>query len=514
MRTLIHAGIVYAPSTPQADSLLIEDGLIAWVGQYSAIAHLGLSFDRELDLPDSFIAPGFVDSHVHLSATGSLLNSLDLRGAASAAEAISMVKEFAATSVSDLIIGHGWEDTNWPDRDQWTLEGLESFIGGRTLYLSRIDVHSALVRVPQSSGLVYREEHGAVREYIQSSQTTQMRKGNIETALKSAAAQGIVSLHENGGPTVSSAQDFADVLSFNALDEYPKIFGYWGSTDLSQVTALQAFGAAGDLNIDGSIGSRTALLHDKYCDHDSVGAKYLTSDQVSAHLVACTNAGIQGGFHAIGDGALSEVVTGLKQAAQQVGIDNLRKARHRIEHAEMLNVEDLPFLADAGVVLSMQPVFDELWGNTGGLYEQRLGKDRTSKMNSFAAIVRSGVTTAFSSDSPVTPIDPWRTISAATSHHTREHRISARAAFNAHTRGGWRAVKDDVAGVIIEGAPAHLAIWSAENLIVSVPDDRVRAWSTDERSGTPPLPDLSESKPKCIATLFAGKAIYDPTGIF
>ena len=162
----------------------------------------------------------------------------------------------------------------------------------------------------------------------------------------------------------------------------------------------------------------------------------------------------------------------------------------------------------------MQPIFDELWGDQAGLYEKRLGKSRMSAMNSFAGLLNAGVTLAFSSDSPVTPIDPWRTIQAAQNHHTAIHRISARAAFTAHTRGGWRAVRDDNSGVIDEGAPAHLTLWQADNYSVNVPDGRIRAWSTDERSGTPALPDLSTGIPKCLATLVDGVAIYDPTEIF
>ena len=121
---------------------------------------------------------------------------------------------------------------------------------------------------------------------------------------------------------------------------------------------------------------------------------------------------------------------------------------------------------------------------------------------------------AFSSDSPVTPIDPWRSVKAAMNHHTSVHQISARAAFTAHTRGGWRAAGIDDAGTLAEGAPAHLAIWKVDEYSVKVPDDRVRAWSTDVRSGTAPLPDLSVNSPECLATIKSGMAIYNPLNIW
>lgn len=514
MRTLIHAGSIYAPNFPQADSVLIDGGVINWVGQYAAIANLGLEFNQVIDMPDVLVAPGFVDSHVHLSATGALMTNLDLREAQSATQAIELVKKYVLGNDSALIIGHGWDDTNWTDRQDWNLENLLPTIGQRDLYLSRIDVHSALTQTKIASGFVYREEHGLVREHVQNLLSSKQRKESIRAALNHAASQGIVAVHENGGPTVSSSADFKDALSFNLENGYPKVFGYWGSTDLDEVKSLGAFGAAGDLNVDGSIGSRTALLTAEYTDEPTLGTQYLSVEQIAAHLIATTKSDIQGGFHAIGDGALEGIVAGLKLAEDEIGLPAIRRARHRIEHAEMLSADHFDYLAKCGVVLSMQPIFDELWGDQAGLYEKRLGKSRTSAMNSFAGLLKSGVTLAFSSDSPVTPIDPWRTIQAAQNHHTNEHRISARAAFTAHTRGGWRAVRDDVAGVIDEGAPAHLALWQADSYHVNIPDDRIRAWSTDERSGTPALPDLSTGTPQCLATLVDGEAIYDPTEIF
>ncbi|MEN9741862.1 MAG: hypothetical protein RIR66_818 [Actinomycetota bacterium] len=514
MRTLIHAQIVYAPGYPDADSLLIEDGIITWVGQYSAVAHLNLSFDRVVDIPEYFVAPAFVDSHVHLSATGALLTGLDLRNATSANQAIEMLRDYVALSSEDFIVGHGWEDTNWIDSEDWNFQSINEIVGNRHLYLSRIDVHSALVSTPNHQGIVKTDEHHEVRKFVQDNLPKELRRKQIFAALNFAAQKGVVSVHENGGPAVSGSADFLDVLEISKNVNLPQVFGYWGDTDLAVVKQLGAFGAAGDLTVDGSIGSFTAKLSESYVGTDEIGTQFLSVDQIASHLINCTHAGIQGGFHAIGDGALDAVISGLRIAEEKCGTAAIRTARHRIEHAEMLNTSHLEYLSSLGVVLSMQPIFDECWGNPDGLYEQRLGANRAAQMNTFAAIASSGVTMAFSSDSPVTPIDPWRTVKAAMMHHTPTHRISARAAFTAHTRGGWRAVKDDLAGVIAEGAPAHIAIWSVGQYAVTVPDDRVRAWSTDVRSGTPLLPDLEDSSPVCIATLRSGLAIFDSQKIF
>ena len=80
-------------------------------------------------------------------------------------------------------------------------------------------------------------------------------------------------------------------------------------------------------------------------------------------------------------------------------------------------------------------------------------------MNAFASMNRAGVPLAFGSDTPVTPFDRWAGVRAAAGHRTEDERISVRAAFDAYTRGGWRAARRDEGGVIAVGAPASLAVW-------------------------------------------------------
>ncbi len=81
--------------------------------------------------------------------------------------------------------------------------------------------------------------------------------------------------------------------------------------------------------------------------------------------------------------------------------------------------------------------------------------------------------------------------------------ISGRAAFNAATRAGWRILGAPEAGEAAVGSFARLNLWRCDDLVVQLPDDRIAAWSTDVRAGTPPLPDLSPdaSLPTLWATM-------------
>ena len=119
---------------------------------------------------------------------------------------------------------------------------------------------------------------------------------------------------------------------------------------------------------------------------------------------------------------------------------------------------------------------------------------------------------SFSSDAPVTGIDPWATIRAAVHHHQPRNAISARAAFAATTRGGWRAggINDGLTGTLVPGAPAHFAVWEADELVVVGSPRGVQRWSTDPRARVPALPDVSPAAdlPRCVQTFRDGVCVY------
>jgi predicted amidohydrolase YtcJ len=215
------------------------------------------------------------------------------------------------------------------------------------------------------------------------------------------------------------------------------------------------------------LGSRTAFLSGEYVGGGR-GHGYLDAGQVRAHVLDCDRHGVQGGFHAIGDAAIATVLAGFAGAAQVLGVDRLRAARHRVEHAEILDRRLIRGFVEYGIVASVQPAFDRLWGGAGQMYAQRLGPDRALESNPLGALHAVGVTMAFGSDAPVTPLDPWGAVRAAVCHHNPVQRMSVRAAFAAHTRGGWRAVgvlpggaEVSGYGVLAPGLPATFAVWDA-----------------------------------------------------
>ncbi|SEM24111.1 amidohydrolase [Streptacidiphilus jiangxiensis] len=526
---LLRGGDVYSPADPFATALLMQDGVVAWVGEEGAAESYARDAELVVDLAGSLVTPAFVDAHVHATSTGLALTGLDLTACPSLGEALERIRAFVRASgvaPGGVLLGHGWDETRWPERRAPGLAELDEVAGGTALYLSRTDVHSALAssalralagpELPAAAGYLpdgplSRAAHHAVRGAALGHLTQQQREAAQRATLAHAVTLGIGALHECAGPQISSEADLTGLLALAAAGGGPEVFGYWGELGaVDTARRLGAVGAGGDLFIDGALGSHTACLHAPYTDAEHTGASYIGAEQIAEHVRACTEAGLQAGFHAIGDGALGALVEGVRAVAAELGLERVRALRHRVEHAELLTPEQIAALAELGLTASVQPAFDAFWGGGSGMYVDRLGAERARTMNPYAALLRAGVPLAFGSDAPVTPLDPWGTVRAAAFHRTPEHRISARAAFTAHTRGGWRALGRDDAGTLVPGAPASLAVWAPTELVVQAPDEIIRNWSTDPRSGVPGLPDLTPggALPQCLATVVNGTTVY------
>src|SRR3984885_11741228 len=124
--------------------MAVRDGVVAWLGSDDVGRSQFPGADVE-DLDGGFVAPGFVDSHIHLTATGLTLCGLDLRPARSRAQCMQMVADYAAAHPGQPVWGHGWDEASWPDANTAPSTGdLDAVLGDRPAYLARVDVHSAL----------------------------------------------------------------------------------------------------------------------------------------------------------------------------------------------------------------------------------------------------------------------------------------------------------------------------------------------------------------------------------
>jgi len=532
--TLLVRGRVHSATHPDATAMAVRGGVVAWLGS-DDVGRDQFPDADVVDLDGGFVAPGFVDSHIHLTATGLSLTGLDLRGSTSRRHCLQMVADFAAAHPGQPVWGHGWDESAWPDNAAPSTADLDAVLGGRPAYLARVDVHSALASTglrEQVPGLasatgfaeqrpLVADAHHLVRAAARDLLTADQRAEARVAALDAAAASGIVAVHECAGPQIGGLDDWHALQTLGRCHGV-QVTGYWGEavTSAAQARAViedtGAAGLAGDLFVDGALGSRTAWLHEPYADAaDRVGTCYLAPDVITAHVRACTEAGVTAGFHVIGDAAVSAVIDACERVVEDLGVAAVARCGHRLEHLEMVTADQAAKLGAWGVMASMQPNFDALWGGDDGMYARRLGVARAGALNPFALLASQGVALAFGSDAPVTGLDPWATVRAAANHHTPGSSVSMRAAFAAATRGGWRAggMADEFAGTLVPGASASYAVWDIGDLSAleaSAPRDAVRRWSTDPRSMVPALPRLGPNDPwpRCRQTVHRGAVMY------
>ena len=510
---------------PEATAMVVAGGQIAWIGSDEEAASHVDGVGEVVELDGALVTPTFVDAHVHTSQTGMGLRSVGLGEVNSVSEALAAIEAAARKRQGRPIYAPNWDEDDWLERRPPTGRELDRAAYGGVVYSPRVDGHSAVIssalagasgarNLPgwNDSGLVTREAHHAARDAFRDGVSPADRRADIDTALNAAAAAGIGLLHENAGPHLSSAQDLADVLAAGDRGDGPEVIGYWAelvankgqAEELARVRGVR--GLAGDLNVDGSIGSHTASMRAPYSDVPDEGERacgnaYLSVEQVRDHVAACSLAGIQAGFHVIGDAGADTVVEGIQAAAAQVGAACVAHAGHRLEHLEMVGEGGIKALAKLKVTASVQPMFDALWGGPHGMYAARLGGDRANGMNRFGTMAAAGMTLAFGSDTPVTPFAPWQAIRAAAFHHEPSERISVAAAFQAHTYGGWRAAGIRDRGYLEVGQPASFAVWS------------VGGWGPQGSSYTPGdlgLPDLTpgETLPTNLRTVIRGRTVF------
>ncbi|MBV8929226.1 MAG: amidohydrolase family protein, partial [Mycobacteriaceae bacterium] len=353
MTELLLGGRVHSPAQPEATAMAIRDGAVIWLGS-DEIGRAQFPDAVVTGLDGAFVAPAFVDCHVHLTATGMALSGLNLREATSKRHCLQLTAEHARLHPDGPIWGHGWDESGWPEPNPPSTAELDHAAGDRPVYLARVDVHSAAA----SSALrrltrdlagapgyhdqlpLIADAHHLVRAAARDLLTAPQRAAARRAALDTAAAMGIVAVHECAGPEIGGLDDWRELRdSAHGVE----VVGYWGEAVTGPeharelITATGARGLAGDLFVDGALGSRTAWLCEPYADAArTCGNRYLDADAIAAHVDACTGAGVPAGFHAIGDAAVRAVVDAFERAVDKHGAATVARCGHRLEHLEMV----------------------------------------------------------------------------------------------------------------------------------------------------------------------------------
>ena len=480
------------------EAVAVRDGAIVRIGSTREVEFLeGVDTDV-VDLDGRVLLPGFVDAHTHLTTVGRYLVHADLSAADSPDEAVDLLAERAAEVAEadpggedtdgertgdEWVLGYGYDESTWDEDRYLTREDLDRVSTERPVAAFREDMHVAAV-----NGVVldrFADELSAVPDETvptdDAGEPTGVRLeaaidpiyGAVEpgpaatreivaAALEDCAAKGITGFHDmvrnSHAPRAYRELDAAGELTARVR------INYWSDhldalrevglptnagSDMVETGAIKSY-------TDGSFGGRTARLSEPYADAPDETGQWVVDPEGLAETVAeATEAGYQFTAHAIGDEAVDAVL----DAYEGASATDPGEARHRIEHVELADDAAIERLADSGVVASVQPNFLK-WAGEDGLYEARLGPERTAATNRYRDMLDAGANLAFGSDGM--PMDPLLGVHHAVNAPAAAQRLTVTEALRAYTRGAaYAGFDEDRLGTVAVGKRADLVALDA-----------------------------------------------------
>jgi hypothetical protein len=474
----IHTG---SETVPIAEAMVWDaDGRIVAVGVESELVRQ-FPRARRMDMGGQTVVPGLIDAHGHLMNLGHALLRANLVGAASKADIIERLQAHAADlPAGEWLLGRGWDQTLWPEAEFPTAADLDVHFPDRPVWLERVDGHAtwgnslALKSASRDlsgdwqpdGGRILRDADGKpTGVFIDAAET--LVSGAIpapsmdldvlalERALAEAVKFGLTGVHDAG----VSLRQLALYRRFADSGRLPIRVYAMANGDAEALDALCAMGLyrhpggrlqmrTVKLYIDGALGSRGAALIEDYSDEPGNRGLLLTEPSAFERtLQKARDCGVQVAAHAIGDRGNRMVLDGFQRA---LGTDaGTADHRWRIEHAQVVNLADIPRFAQMGVIASMQPTHatsDMRWA------QARLGKDRLAGAYAWRRMKDAGVALALGSDFPVEAVDPVLGLHAAAT------RQDARG----WPEGGWLAsqkleVAEALRGFSLDAARAGFA---------------------------------------------------------
>ncbi|MBF0407016.1 MAG: amidohydrolase [Candidatus Riflebacteria bacterium] len=427
------------------NSMLVESGRIIQTG-YDLQKKSEFSGLPRNDLKGKFLFPAFCDAHTHFLQTGLTELGTDLSSCRSISDMSEMLSEAAKKNSSDWILAWNLDETTFKEKRFPTLTELNKAVSDKHLWISRVDLHSALVN---NKALKWAQEKISDLQTDISADTLRIWKQSflqlsgmlisslgkdfilhaLEKSRKKCIENGVTFVHALEGGAGINFDVVEIVADFLESDRFSGTI-YHQSTNPELVLKRHWNKIGGCLMVDGSFGSRSAALNEPYTDDPSnSGEIYLSSEIIENLLEMCSEKNLQLSLHCIGDRAIKHLLSIHSKARNKLASPALP---HRIEHFEMPDSQSLDIAAECGLYICVQPAFETLWGGKGKMYEKRLGPERTRLTNPFKSMLKAGLKIAAGSDSPVTTFNPFQGIYGFLNHPTPTERISLNDALTAY----------------------------------------------------------------------------------
>lgn len=441
------------------EAMLVEKGRVVATGPRADLAARA-GDARVVEGKGRTLLPGLIDAHAHVMGLGVALRQVDLRATKSLDEALKLVRDHAAAHPqASWLQGRGWNQAAWKLGRFPTARELDAAVADRPVWLERVDGHAgwangaALKRAgidadtrDPPGGRIERDAQGRpsgvlvdgamdlIARRIPPMDAREAEK-SLDAALAEMARVGLTGVHDAGvdAATVALYRRYVDAGRLSV-----RIYAMIGGTgaDFDRLAAsgpVSGYGGgfldvrAVKLYADGALGSRGAALLAPYSDRPGdKGLLFHSPDELAAMIGKAIGKGYQVGVHAIGDAANREVLDAFAAVYRERGG---RELRNRVEHAQVVAIEDIARFRALDLIASMQPTHATSDMN---MAEDRLGKARMPGAYAWRTFLKQGTVIAAGSDFPVESANPFEGLYSAVTR--RDH--------DGRPPGGWYPQQD------------------------------------------------------------------------
>jgi predicted amidohydrolase YtcJ len=406
------------------------------------------AIDQTIDGGGRTLLPGLIDAHGHVLGLGQERLQADLRGSTSLAEALRRVEQYAAANpASRWLLGRGWNQVLWEGREFPRAADLDRVVRDRPVVLSRIDGHAIWVNTAAlriagidaqtkdpPGGQIVRDTNGAatgvfvdtaaalIEKHIPPATDADLQRA-LATALQEVAALGLTGVHDAG----IEPQHYRLYEALGSANQLPiRVYAMLADGPASRqaiaagpkkprfddrlvLSAVKAW-------VDGALGSRGAAMLQDYADQPHHrGLTLYTPAQLDELTQLTAKHGWQLNVHAIGDAGNRAAL----DAFAKLSAEQRTRLRPRIEHAQVIALEDIPRFAALGVIASVQPTHATSDMN---MAEDRVGPQRIRGAYAWRKLLDARVRLAGGSDFPVELPNPFHGLYAAVTRQDRDGR--------------------------------------------------------------------------------------------
>ena len=504
-------------------TLVIDSGKVMAIGDDRLVENFSDAII--IDGQGKTLIPGITDAHGHVSSLGYTLLQIDLRDTSSARQAATQIADYAQKKpYLNWIRGRGWNQVLWPGQQFPSAKILDELVSDRPIWLERIDGHAGWANskalalaginantISPPGGEILRDAEGQptgilidnamnIINQVLPLPSAEELAAALDAATTHLLSLGITSTHD-AGVSANENRFYTDLAQQKKLAV--RLYGMISSTD-PELGSILASGPTVDDNdlysvksvkvyTDGALGSRGAAMLEPYQDRPDHSGLLLTSQQQLRSIFnAAIKANFQVAIHAIGDKGNQIGLDEVEYAYATIGGQNLR---HRMEHAQIVALADIPRFKELNVIPSMQPTHATSDMN---MAEDRIGAERLKGAYAWRSFLDQGSRLVSGSDYPIELANPFHGIHAAVTRQDKgnqpengwipEQAITIEEAMRSFTiDAAWAAHQENVLGGLSPGK------WADFILI-------------DQDLFTIPSQDLW--KTEVLQTWLAGKQVY------